>query len=291
MFYSDEAVNDLLRYSKFFVDEIAKKKKKSNDFIPEQYLIFAGMVSYYGFEHVDAIYKVFSKAGFINDSRTIEEFWGKDYLRKSYTPAFCEVKIFPQSDKFVIQRDIHHLNCPNEAYGDFFEELVHEINHCVNSAISPICKRNSLPVYRIGISIAAIHGMYHEAQYLEEAFNTLQSAEIMNHILSFCQYNIEDLSMKSVLNRLVGRNVHQFGRGYESITPKIYPLYFHPEFHQVLKDNRILGNLKTIRNNFDQRVGEGSFFELASSIDHVWSNRDSEQAGKAYQLVSRYVHR
>lgn len=291
MFCSDEAVNDLLHYSKMCIDEIARKKKKSNDFIVEQYLIFAGMISYYGFEYIDTIYKAFSKSGFVNDPRTIKEFWGDDYLKEHYTPAFCEVGIVSQSNRYVIERDIHHLNCPNEVYGDFFEELVHEINHCINSANSPICKRNSLPVYRTGISITAIHGIYCEAKYLEEAFNTLQTAEIMNHILSFGQYSIEDSSMRSILNCLAERGTNQLGRGYEIITPEIYPLYSHPNFHQVLKDNRISGDLKTIRNNFDRIVGDGSFFELASSIDQVWNNKDSRQVGKAYQLVSRYVYR
>lgn len=289
MFCSDEAVNDLLRYSKVCIDEIASKKEKSNDFITEQYLIFAGMISYYGFEHITAIYKAFSQSGFVNDFRTIKEFWGDDYLNN--IPAFCGVNVISRTNGYVIQRDIYHLNCPNEVYGDFFEELVHEINHCVNSAISPICKRNSLPVYRTGISIAAIHGTYYEARYLEEAFNTLQTAEIMNHVLSLRQYNIEDASIKAVLEHLSEKKVYPFGRGYENITPEIYPLYSHPEFHRVLKANRISGDLKTIRNNFDQIVGDGSFFQLASSIDQAWSNKDSDQAGKAYQLVSRYVYR
>ena len=50
MFYSDESVNDLLQYSKSMVDDIASKKTKQNDFLVEQYLIFAGMIAYYGFE-------------------------------------------------------------------------------------------------------------------------------------------------------------------------------------------------------------------------------------------------
>lgn len=288
MFYSDEAVNDLLRYSKTFVDEIAKKKTKSNDFIPEQYVIFAGMVSYYGFEHIDAIYKAFSNAGFIDDHTPAQ----KDFENYSQTLAYCAVSILPRDNKYFIQRDIHHLYSPDEIYGDFFEELVHEVNHCVNSAFYPICKRNSLPVFRNGISISAIGSVdYTEAELLEESFNTLQTAEIMNHILSFGQYNIEDPSMRLVLSRLQGRKANKLGFGYQRITPGIYPLYSHPEFYPLLKENRISGDLLAIRNNFDQRVGAGSFMELASSIDHAWNDNDPRQAGKAYQLVSKYVHR
>lgn len=288
MFYSDEAVNGLLRYSKTFVDDIAKKKTKSNDFIPEQYVIFAGMVSYYGFEHIDAIYKAFSNAGFIDDHTPARE----DLKNQSKELAYCAVNIFKRDNRYVVQRDIHHLYSPDEIYGDFFEELVHEVNHCVNSALYPICKRNSLPVYRNGVSISAIDSFgYVEAELLEESFNTIQTAEIMNHILSFGQYNIEDPSIRLVLSRLQGRKIDKLGFGYQSITPEIYPLYSHPEFYPLLKENRISGDLLAIRNNFDQRVGAGSFMELASSIDHAWNDNDPRQAGKAYQLVSKYVHR
>ena len=288
MFYSDDAVNNLLRYSKTFVDDIAKKKTKSNDFILEQYVIFAGMVSYYGFEHIDAIYKAFSKAGFIDDHTPAQE----DLKNQRKSLAYCAVNIFQRDNKYIVQRDIHHLYSPDEIYGDFFEELVHEVNHCVNSALYPICMRNSLPVYRNGVSISAISSVdYIEAELLEESFNTLQTAEIMNHILSFGEYNIEDPSMRLVLSRLQGRKTNKLGFGYQSITPEIYPLYSHPEFYPLLKENRISGDLQAIRNNFDQRVGAGSFMELASSIDHAWNDNDSRQAGKAYQLVSKYVHR
>lgn len=285
MFFSDEAVNNLLYYSKSLVDEIAKKKTKANDFLPEQYVIFAGMISYYGFEQIDAIYKVFSTTGFVADSRKVEK------NKKDYEVAFCEAGISFSNNKYIIRRDIHSLYCPSEPYQEFVEKLVHEINHCVNSVNSPICKRDSMMFYRSGMFLFDIHNQYEEAHYLEECFNTLQTAEIMNHILSFGQYHIEDSTIKTVLNRLAGKKVDKLGSSYSIITPEIYPLYSHPEFYPLLRNNRISGDLKAIRSNFDQKVGVGSFAELASSIDCAWINRDSQQAGKAYQLVSRYVHR
>ena len=291
MFCSDDAVNRLFRYSKTLVDDIATKKEKPNDFILEQYLIFAGMVSYYGFEYIDIIYKVFHQVGFIDDNRDIKEILGEEYLQNGYTPSFCDVNISSVDNKYVIQRNIYHLNYSNEAYRYFIEELVHEVNHCINSTVYPICKRNLLPVYRNGVSIAAINGGYREASCLEEGFNTLQSAEIMNHILDFAQYNIEDSSIRGALDRLTDRRKNPFGLGYETITRAIYPLYTHPDFYSLLKNGRISGDLKSIRNDFDQRVGNGSFFELATSIDSVWNDQDLEHTGKVYQLVSKYINR
>lgn len=292
MFCSDESVNNLFHYSKMLVDEIALKKEKSNDYILEQYLIFAGMLSYYGFEHIEAIYQAFSKTGFIKTYGLEEDVTHEVNQRRYDRTSFCEVAVLLYNNKYIVQRNIHYLHVPNEKYGDFFEKLVHEINHCVNSALFPICYRNSSPVFRAGVALSFLdNSKQKEGEYLEEAFNTLQTAEIMRHILAFGQYHIDDLSMQTVLERLKDRKPNKLGCGYETITPIIYPLYSHPEFSSLLKEDRISGDLKVIRSSFEQKVGEGSFTELASSIDDVWTSSNPKQLVKATRLVSNYFYR
>lgn len=73
MYYTNEAVNSLFEYSKRFVDQINTTKKFvcPKELREIQYLIFAGMISYYGFEHIQEIYDSFQKAGFHYSKKSI----------------------------------------------------------------------------------------------------------------------------------------------------------------------------------------------------------------------------
>ena len=58
MFTTDEAVNYILNASKMIVDEINKDKNCPKELKEIQYLIFAGMVAYYGYEYIELIHNV-----------------------------------------------------------------------------------------------------------------------------------------------------------------------------------------------------------------------------------------
>lgn len=66
MFQDEAMVNQVLNYSKVLVDQIEKEKgiHYSLQEKSKQYLIFAGMLSYYGLESVSVIYKAFQSMNF-----------------------------------------------------------------------------------------------------------------------------------------------------------------------------------------------------------------------------------
>ena len=281
-FCTDESVNYLLNYSKMMIDEIANKKNCPNDFKEYQYLVFAGMLSYYGFEHLDAIYKAFENTGFIGDNNIQ---FSDSPVKKAM--AYCQAEFVLTDSKINVNRNIHCLN-DNCGSIDFLESITHEVNHCINSVMSSICFRNRLPVYRVGVNINSLDGFFNEAEILEETFNNLQTEEILAHIRSFLNYSIDDLQIKNVLDQFRNPSFNWNVVGYDILLADVRPLYFNPNFYYLLKENRISGDIKEIRRNFDDKAGNGSFLELSKVLDCIWKEEVFEQKNKVYKIVSRY---
>lgn len=283
MYYSDSQVNDLLQYSKSMIDDIASKNCKRNDFKNLQYLIFAGMVSYYGFEHISAIYKAFQTTEFIDASNS-------DVLDKlgRKTTADSKAAISFVNGKYYIQRSIHYFYSISDVE-QLLDSLIHEVNHFVNSVMSPICKRADSLVYRTGVKISALYDSFLESDILEEAINVLQTQEIKEHIRSFLNCSIYDSNIAATLETIRRANMNWIELGYESVVSDIKPLYFQRDFNHLLKENRLSGDIKEIRSAFDQKVGTGSFIELSNSLDAIWNQQDYQQKDKVYKLVSHYM--
>ena len=294
MFYSDESVNDLLQYSKSMVDDIASKKTKQNDFLVEQYLIFAGMVAYYGFEHINAIYKAFQNTAFIDNLGDVSSFVDNLDMNHRY-PAFCQSDIRNIGGRYFIDKSIHYFSRQNayDSYQMFMEELLHEVNHCVNSSINPICKRDTKMLYRIGLYLSSVTNSRDiEGLALEEGINTLQTAEIMKLIVGFSQYNIDNPTIRCALDRLKHVKVNDFGRGYEDITLILRPLYWDKSFYHLVREGRITGGIKEVREDFDSHVGTGAYFEFADAVDHsmIGDNYRRGAREKVLTLSAQYIN-
>ena len=285
LFCTDESVNYLLNYSKLMVDEISQNKASQNDFKSFQYLIFAGMISYYGFEHIDAIYKAFHNTEFINVSSDSNGVFDEAGRR---TTADCQTVLSFRNGKYHIKNSIRYLLSISDV-SQLLDCLIHEVNHVVNSVMSPICKRDSSLVYRMGVNIYALDDSFSESEILEETFNVLQTQEIKGHIRSFLNYSIYDSNIAATLDILRRAKVNWGEIGYESVVPDIKPLYLHRDFNCLLKENRLSGDIKEIRFAFDQKVGIGSFVDLSNHLEAIWNQRDYRQKAKVYELVSRYI--
>ncbi len=292
MFCSDIAVNNLFQYSKSMIDNIASKKCKQNAFLVEQYLIFAGMLAYYGFEHIDEIYKAFQNTGFVDNLGDVSYFIN-DLDENCKCPTFCQVNIKSRGRQYFIDRNIHYFSRQNsdDSYSKFMERLVHEVNHCVNSSINPICKRDTKLLYRIGLSLASISNDDVESLALEEGINTLQTAEIMKCIVRFSQYNIDDPAISEALEKLKHVKVRDLGLGYEIITPMLSPLYQNKNFYHLVREGRITGSIKEVREDFDSHVGEGAYFEFSKAVDYslIRNHNKSEAIEKVLRLEAQYI--
>ena len=217
MFYSDDAVNSLLNYSKILVDGM---NQKSNKAVPKElkgieYLLFAGMVSYYGFENISLIYKTFEAIHFVHMKGytldQINQFFiqkgGSLVLPNQQNYAFLIRQIVCDSlSRFHIQYHIYSFDIV-QPFVSFLEQLVHEVNHVMNSVSVPIGIRHGHKVSRCGLSVYDLESGVFDAKNFEESINVLQAAEITNHILDFGNYQIYDPEIRREVERIPYRDI------------------------------------------------------------------------------------
>ena len=235
-FCTDDAVNRLFDYSKCVVDQICSGEERPKKLKEIQYLIFAGMISYYGFGQIDNITMAFKKNKFFYTKEkmldcleklgcvsrstldnlsddTIAVFLNEHFYNNSTNTMFTEGKL-------VISDDM------NYAPDELLEYVTHEVNHAVNSVKKDIVPFGKKYKTRKGLIISDYNSGEKRNVFMEEAVNTLQTEDIMDHILSFTEYKIEDPEIRYELDKLkyaVGKK-HEH-RGYPIISSIVKPLF------------------------------------------------------------------
>ena len=300
MFNTEENVNYILNYSKQLVDSIGLN---DDNFRVLKYIIFAGLISYYGFEAIENIYKTFAKTGFIYSKDSPENTIckeSKNYsdiareLSRGQIPAYLSCGIEKNSmGQIRIVRNIY-------IFEKFFvtpdldlEVIVHEINHVINSINNPICLRNGNKVLRVGVMLNGLEYDFVEGRTLEESINVLQAAEIVEHILEFTQYNIEDKEIARELEKLkYAYGKKRNGYGYGNTTFIIKDLYMNERFNYLLKKHRLSGLIKPIREDFDSKVGCDAMSDFSRVLDEINSKYvDVDGTNKAFEYVKKYNNR
>lgn len=285
LLYTDKMVNDILNYSKDFINQIIQNKSGSEELKGVLYLVFAGLMSYYGTEYLNEIRTVFINSDFIYSRQSVYDVYEKfkyeqgidrervERLQKEDVKAFVKNSFLVYSPTQVkIKTDVYLFENKNISFDEFLEEAIHEINHQVNSVKGNIVRKNGLLFSRSGLSYSSLTGdnIINEAKILEESINVLQTSEIMQHILAFCDYNIDDPEIRYLVDKL--KSVKREGRedkGYNIVVPIIKPLYQVPEFNLILKKRRVSGEIKIIREEFDSKTTEGAFLQLADIFDKI----------------------
>lgn len=281
MFTTTEAVNYILDYSKMIIDDINKDKVCPAELKEIQYLIFAGMLSYYGFEEIETIQKAFRTSNFFYTNQSFENYAEthnirsprvSEMMKRGEVGAFVQYKADKFMGRYYIGRDVYILNKPGEAPDIFLEKAIHEVNHVVNSINNPICLRKGRKALRIGLYISDLELGDKEMMGVtaEEDFNVLQSAEIMEHILEFSQYHINDPGIRRALQKIkYAYGKSREGIGYAISAPVFKQLYENPHFKYTVKRNRMAGLIKPIRLDFEERLGEGSYNEFCDALDRL----------------------
>ncbi len=280
-FTNEESVNYILNYSQMLINEMAKTKTERNDcYKTEQAIILAAMISYYGFENLDTVYKAFEKTYFSDEIKPLDS---KD--KNGFIDAYCNVKV---SNSLKIDRTIYFGVKPlNESQK--IKTLVHETNHIVNSMISPIFKRSNFLVFRNGMAINSLDSRYSESVFLEEAVNELQAIEIFDIIGSFKNFSIKNSSIAQEVQKI---NPNIVIPAYQNLVTSLKPLYMNQEFNYILKNKRLTGDLKEIREHFDDKVGvPNAFQDLSKEMDNLRSNPSYSTKQRVMNKVYQYTKR
>ena len=302
MFCTDENVNYILSYAKTLVDNMNKGRNVPRELKSIQYVVFAGLIAHYGFDHVDTIYKAFNSSNFVYTKDSFENIT-KNFkisgIKESdigRVGSFVSLSAMPRLDgKMQINRTIYITdNTKDEAPDKFLEKVVHEINHVVNSVNEPIVLYQGVKSFRIGMSVSEIAGNRGFGRILEESFNVLQTADIMKEILKFTQYDIIDPEIKILLDKIkYAYGQPRNGYGYEFTTPIVRELYNNRKFRNLVVSSRLSGLIRPIRVDFDSKVGEGCYFRFCDAINaidnkgRVWWDR-SEEERLANQYIKKY---
>jgi hypothetical protein len=289
-----------LSYSKTLVDQINIGKECPRELKEIQYLIFAGMISYYGFEEIELLHKVFKNTGFIYTHDSFDKFAKsanfhderiEKLLKNGDVGAFVNCRV--SSDllgRIYVKRDIHVIDNGKDSPDIFLEKVIHEVNHVVNSINHSVCIMNEKKALRTGLYVASLEGKDSMGNLCEEAYNVLQTAEIMDEILAFTQYDVKDPDIKRALDKIkFAYGKKREGTGYQYTVSIFRDLYNNAHFRHLVKRQRMSGIIKPVRLDFDERCGEGSYRQFCDILDKIevsshlfWERQFHENSAKTF---------
>ena len=299
MFETDEVVNQLFDYSKCMVDSLTKKNSQDEDIKNILYLVFAGMVSYYGYENINDICKAFSNK-FIYDSKRQFFKYIKDKNIKvsninDTMGTFIQrasLKNTPFGDYYNVDNTIFIFKSVFYDMIELIDTVVHEYNHLLNSLNKPIVDIDSKIYLRCGLRLTSFDEKNNPVYNynIEEGMNVLQTMQIVNKILYFSNFSIKDKKLADILNHIKNSDYNSKGHGYESVINLIGPLYQNSSFKSLVNSTRITGNVKTFSDYFDRKTYGGAYNELCSSLDKFAPHHTPRlERVKVKKIINNYL--
>lgn len=254
--------NMLLKY-KNKVDEISLYYNYPSNISHLLYLIVPGFVLKYGLKNESAIIKCFENVPIvINDNQ--------DKIYQAY--YFSKPKYENNNLKTI--KGIVLNNYQNISLIDLLDNLVHEINHAVNSLNNEISEKNNCIYVRTGLSNIiydkkTLQVIKKENEsIIEEVINTKQTEDIINIISSFQQYEITDSQITNTIysiNRNANNNYTSNAYYLQGIVTS--KLLENKTFIRTLEDLRFKGHIEEIDYWFDSITGkENSLKKLSENL-------------------------
>ena len=121
----------------------------------------------------------------------------------------------------------------------------------------------------MGLSYERFNTRSSEGYALEESINKLQTDEIVDEILGYAYFELEDVRDKTMVAKAVDASSKKDQIVHDELTEMIRPLYENRSFNDVLVNNRVSGLLKAIEREFDSKTSEGAYSEFRGLCDKV----------------------
>lgn len=283
----DEIINDNLKLSRMMVRQI-NHIKKEDGLEDLQTLVFAGLLTYYGQDKLNDIYMAFLRCHFIPVDGDFDEFLREKYrfnsatignIKKHCAGTFYDVEAHEFVNKktrkrrYEFDRRIYVQNDGNIDTDELIRSVVHQVNHVVNSIHNPVVatysSNGSGLSSRMGLSYERFNTRSSEGYALEESINKLQTDEIVDEILGYAYFELEDVRDKTMVAKAVDAASKKEQIVHDELTEMIRPLYENRSFNDVLVNNRVSGLLKAIEREFDSKTSEGAYSEFRGLCDKV----------------------
>lgn len=298
--YTEKTANFFLESCRDWMNKINEGKEYySSEFKEQQFLIFAGMLSYYGYEYLDEIIKTFQETEFFYVEMDYEDFKKENpefsvqfadnpiaLTRRAVCLEILPLRLVPDNTIWLFVQN-------NYSKRDWLEIVIHEVNHIVNSINNSLWMRGFDVIGRTGCSLFSNRVVARSGTIFEESVNVLQTSEIMNHIFGFFNFNVYDDEIRGIFDQY--RDVFftkSEGIGYALSVPYIKELYNIPRFREILFDVRMNGNLKELETYFDGLLYDGAYDDLLVATDKFYFCSDDldmkNGAEKVKELVKQY---
>lgn len=259
---NDEFINMLFYKYKDVTNEIAKEKGYDDNIRHLLWLIMTSFVIKYGIKRENTIIKCFKETTVIKRKIKEDNVFAFFYRIILHNSNFCPQKYI------VINSNV------SQNFVVYFDTIVHEFNHAVNSMLNEIKLKNNEIYLRTGLSYSIYEyngkgniiekGKTNE-YLLEEIINTYQSQEIVNLILDINKMSIEDFEIATFLNAISKElnNKKYSSQAYSVQGYMCKELLDNRTFMSTLENLRFSGDIDNIEKWFDNIVGkEGAFKEL-----------------------------
>ncbi len=264
-----------------FIDEISLTHHYPDNIQHLLYLIMPAFVLKYGYQKENFIVSCFRNIPIIITGK-------EDPIQQ----AFYTSKPYRIDNKFETTKGIFLNRYDQIPLMELIDNLVHEMNHAVNSYQNEITYDDNYLYLRTGLTRViyqkdTLNPLKKEDTYiLEEIMNTKQTEEIIHIIANFSMDEITDRNLQNTLyaiqKSITGNYV---SHGYQLHTFACRNLLENKTFISTLENLRITGEIEEIPNWFNQIYGDSNGYstfieKLITLTDLI--KQETEKKGLAF---------
>lgn len=277
----DDFYKTLLINSKQMIEDIREEKLMNKEHIDIEYLAFAALLMYYDTSLIHVFDEIFSNTNIIYIDEEIGEFIGKKYnlneeqiekVREHAPYSFYDSTLTKSKKRMQLERTIYVNYNEDVEPCLILRDLIHQLNHVINSYEDPIIERNGEMYSRMGFSFDKLKDRKVTGLLLEEALNKIETKEICDCVGYLTTMDISDESIRKDLDKYTGISdilEEEYEQTENRIADIIEPLFENDELVQKLIESRIDANIFPVINFFDKTMGKHSFECLLQNLNKI----------------------
>lgn len=270
--------NAVIEREKSFIDKICDNYNYDSNIRHLLYLIIPAFIIKYGTNKERLILNTFEDIRIVISNK-----------KDNYVKAFYSSKIIHVNDQYKTLKYMVIQNYEKISLIDLLDNLVHEFNHAINSAVNEIKVTKNYIYLRTGLTFRiyskdSLNFVKKDSSYLlEEIINTKQTEEIINIIK---QFDNLDKSLDNTVYAINAETSHKYNSNsyfLESYVCK--QILENRTFINTLANLRINGEVYDIQKWFDDIIGkDGTYKELIKLLNDIYNLEMEYSKKKAFRM-------
>lgn len=310
----DNSFNKILNEKYYLLQDIAKKYNYDEELLIMITYIYISFYYYYGNSCDSPIYDLFNRVKIISDYGNV----GDISLKNGFGPLSNDCvavtifdpnfKVFDdESSKQKPQTIIvgSHVNDVLTTPILRLEMLTHEIRH----ALMGYYNTNKLLDKDTYYMRSGLQETYYSrnnrskeqittliiGEIFDEITNTYLTESLVNKIMSFANYNIDNKRLKAYLNTL--KTDQSDGRyksiSYTSEVKLLYPLLLNKKFINLVNSHQFDGNISIIKELIEKNTDLCDYLSFCQLLDDIYScnkRYPSEVQNKNIDFIQKHIN-